>query len=119
MARGPTERETFEPDLRRGRKAAVGVSVGGPPGGRGHSEQAHRSWGAAHLTFEGLEWGEGSIALVVKSHVLKQETDTGLVPVSGRSPGEGNSKPFQYSCLEYSMDRGPWRLQSMGSQRGT
>lgn len=59
MARGPTERETFEPDLRRGRKAAVGVSVGGPPGGRGHSEQAHRSWGAAHLTFEGLEWGEG------------------------------------------------------------
>ena len=28
------------------------------------------------------------------------------IPRSGRSPGEGNGKPFQYSCLENSMDRG-------------
>ena len=27
---------------------------------------------------------------------------------SGRSPGEGNGKPLQYSCLENSMDRGTW-----------
>ena len=33
----------------------------------------------------------------------------------GRSPGEGNGKPLQYSCLENSMDRGG--LQSMGSQK--
>ena len=32
--------------------------------------------------------------------------DPGLVPVSGRSPGEGNGNPLQYSCLENSMDRG-------------
>ena len=35
--------------------------------------------------------------------------DTGLIPGSGRSPGEGNGNPLQYSCLENSMDRGAWR----------
>ena len=34
--------------------------------------------------------------------------DEGLIPGSGRSPGEGNSYPFQYSCLESPMDRGAW-----------
>ena len=34
--------------------------------------------------------------------------DAGLIPGSGRSPGEGNGKPLQYSCLEKSMDRGAW-----------
>ena len=32
--------------------------------------------------------------------------DVGLIPGSGRSPGEGNGNPLQYSCLENSMDRG-------------
>ena len=32
----------------------------------------------------------------------------GLIPGSGRSPGEGNGSPFWYSCLENSMDRGAW-----------
>ena len=32
--------------------------------------------------------------------------DPGLIPGSGRSPGEGNGNPLQYSCLENSMDRG-------------
>ena len=32
--------------------------------------------------------------------------DQGLIPGSGRSPGGGNINPFQYSCLENSMDRG-------------
>ena len=35
--------------------------------------------------------------------------DMGSVPGSGRSPGEGNGNPLQYSCLEKYMDRGPWR----------
>ena len=30
--------------------------------------------------------------------------DLGSIPVSGRSPGEGNGNPHQYSCLENSMD---------------
>ena len=34
--------------------------------------------------------------------------DLGLIPGLGRSPGEGNGNPLQYSCLENSMDRGPW-----------
>ena len=32
--------------------------------------------------------------------------DLGLIPGSGRSPGEGNSNPFQYPCLGNSRDRG-------------
>ena len=32
--------------------------------------------------------------------------DLGLIPWSGRFPREGNGYPFQYSCLEDSMDRG-------------
>ena len=32
----------------------------------------------------------------------------GPIPGSGRSPGAGNGNPFQYSCLENSMDGGPW-----------
>ena len=31
--------------------------------------------------------------------------DMGLIPGSGRSPGEGNGNPLQYSCLENPMDR--------------
>ena len=34
--------------------------------------------------------------------------DVGLIPGSGKSPGEGNGNPLQYSCLENSMDRGAW-----------
>ena len=35
-------------------------------------------------------------------------------PGSGRSPGEGNGYPLQYSCLEKSMDRGAWRATVLG-----
>ena len=31
-----------------------------------------------------------------------------LIPGSGRSPGEGNGNPLQYSCLGNSIDRGAW-----------
>ena len=34
--------------------------------------------------------------------------DLSLIPGSGRSPGEGNSNPLQYSCLENPMDGGAW-----------
>ena len=43
--------------------------------------------------------------------------DTGAVPGSGRSPGEGNGSPIQCSCLENPMDRGVWRAAVHGSQR--
>ena len=34
--------------------------------------------------------------------------DQGLIPASGRSPGEGNGNPLQYSCLGNPTDRGAW-----------
>ena len=34
--------------------------------------------------------------------------DLGSIPGSGRSSGEGNGNPLQYSCLENPMDRGAW-----------
>ena len=34
--------------------------------------------------------------------------DPGLIPGSGRSPGEGNGNPLQYSCLENPTERGAW-----------
>ena len=38
----------------------------------------------------------------------------GLIPASGRSSGEGNGYPLQYSCLENPMDRGAWRATVPG-----
>ena len=48
-----------------------------------------------------------------------QETlrDLGLIPGSGRCPGGGHGNPLQYSCLENPVDRGAFRLQSMGLHR--
>ena len=40
--------------------------------------------------------------------MVKNVGDLGLIPRSGRSPGEGNGNPHQYSCLENSTDRGAW-----------
>ena len=43
--------------------------------------------------------------------------DAGSIPGSGRSPGEGNGNPLQYSCLENPWTKKPGRLQAMGSLR--
>ena len=40
--------------------------------------------------------------------------DAGSIPGLGRSPGEGNGNPLQYSCLENSMDRGSWWSTAYG-----
>ena len=57
--------------------------------------------------------------------------DSGLIPGSGGSPGEGNGNPLQHSCLENFMDRGAWwdavhgvaksrtRLKRLGTQEAT
>ena len=68
------------------------------------------------------------MALKVKQNKTKQKTnpppsaggirDVGLVPGSGRSPGEGNGNPLQYSCLENPMDRGAWWATVHGVTKG-
>ena len=50
---------------------------------------------------DGNESGRNAIAL-------------GLIPGLGRSPGEGNGNPLQYSSLENPMDRGAWRATVHG-----
>ena len=45
--------------------------------------------------------------------------DMGSIPKLGRSPGEGNGNPLQYSCLENSMDRGAWRATVHGVAKET
>ena len=40
--------------------------------------------------------------------------DTGSIPGSGRSLGERNGNPLQYSCLENPMDRGAWQAAVRG-----
>ena len=42
------------------------------------------------------------------------EGDVGSLPTLGRSPGEGNGNPLQYSCLDNPMDRGAWRATVHG-----
>ena len=50
---------------------------------------------------------------VVKNLPASAE-DMGLIPRSGRSPGEGNGKPLQYSCLGNPTDRGAWQATVNG-----
>ena len=40
--------------------------------------------------------------------------DLGSIPGLGRSPGEGNGNPHQYSCLEYPVDIGAWHATVHG-----
>ena len=43
--------------------------------------------------------------------------DLDSIPGSGRSPGEGNGNPLQYSCLENPIDRGAWQATVHGVSR--
>ena len=54
--------------------------------------------------------------LVIKSPSdnAREVRDAGLIPGLGRSLGGGHGNPFQYSCLEYPMDRGAWQATAHG-----
>ena len=45
--------------------------------------------------------------------------DLGLIPGLGKSPGEENANPLQYSCLENSMDRGAYGTTVHGGHKGS
>ena len=57
-----------------------------------------------------VELRASQAALVVKNLPTNAEDrrDTGSIPGPGRSSGEGNGGPLQYSCLGNLMDRGAW-----------
>ena len=60
------------------------------------------TWLATHYwNCRHLDWSE------VKASACNAG-DLGLIPGLGRSPGEGNGNPLQYSCLENPMNRGAW-----------
>ena len=67
-----------------------------------------------HLVFEfcllGQTWGVAQASLWAQTvkNPPANAGDPGLIPGLGRSPGEGNGYPLQYSCLENSMDAGAW-----------
>jgi len=56
------------------------------------------------------------VVLVVKNLPANagDARDADLTPGFGRSPGEGNGNPLQYSCLENPMDRGAWQAAVHG-----
>ena len=65
------------------------------------------------------EWGGCFLTLPLSDSEVKASAcntgDLGSIPGSGRSPGEGNGNPLQYSCLENPMmDRGAWRATVHG-----
>ena len=59
------------------------------------------------------------VVLVVKNQPANARDirDPSLIPGSGRSPGEQNGNPLQYSCLQNPIDREAWRAMAHGSQR--
>ena len=65
---------------------------------------------ALHFTFP-LPKCKATVFIRGDSDALESASnagDLGLIIGSGRSPGEGNGYPLQYSCLEKPMDRGAW-----------
>ena len=57
----------------------------------------------------GLQWLPSGGSVVKNSPADAGDTgDVNSIPGSGRSPGEGNGNPFQYSCLGNPIDRGAW-----------
>ena len=69
------------------------------------------------MIFRGIEHSKGFLGGSVAMNLPANAGDVGLIPGSGRSPGEGNGNLLQYSCLENPINRGGWWLQSLGLQR--
>ena len=54
-------------------------------------------------------WASQEVLMVKKPFASAGDIrDTGSIPVSKRSPGGAHGNPFQYSCLENSLDRRAW-----------
>ena len=87
-------------------------------------EEAERTSGRGNTLCKRLEllWGDLrrlSACLVAQTvKVLPAVQDSWFQSLGlGRSPGEGNGYPLQYSCLETSVDRGAWRATVCGGHK--
>ena len=60
-----------------------------------------------------MAYGASLVAQTLKESACNAG-DLGSIPGSGRSHGEGNSNPLQYSCLGNPMDRGAWQITVHG-----
>ena len=108
----------FLPEKSCGQRSLVGYS----PWGRKESDttgQLHfhfLSWGTCSQTFLKLRWGHEAYTHCGSDSKESacSARDPGLIPGSGRSPGEGNGNPLQYPCLENSIDWGAWLATDHG-----
>ena len=60
------------------------------------------------LSFLAVNWKWPEQIPQAVQNLPAMQDHPGSIPGLGRSPGEGNGYPLQYSCLENSMDRGAW-----------
>ena len=76
-------------------------------------ERSHR-YSCLECIAMGLWWKKGFPGGLHSKESACNAGDPGLIPGLGRSPGEGNGNPLQYSCLGNPMDRGAWRATVHG-----
>ena len=82
-----------------------------PPSSHGLSKGRWESHPQPEASFStALDFPGGSDGRESASHA----GELGSIPGSGRSFGEKNGNPIQYSCLENPMDRGAWRTSVHG-----
>ena len=77
-------------------------------------------WSASfmfELIFVGFSLRKGFPGRAVVKNPPVNAGDMGSIPGLGRSPGEGNGNPLQYSCLGNHTDRGAWRAMFRGVRR--
>ena len=75
----------------------------------------HGSFSRGRNTLCGVPWGSPGGSISKESAC--RSGDLSLIPGSGRSPGEENGTPLQYSRLENSMDRGAWWATVLGAAK--
>ena len=91
---------------------------------------SHSDWVSGLQQVRLSPWGQGALATEHTAGVCPNQPgfpggsvskepacsagDLGSIPGSGRSPGEENGLPLQYSCLENPMDRGAWQYTVHG-----
>ena len=87
-------------------------------------KQVKEGAGKSHLRLGKSNWEiscfSGTIAVWCSSDGKESVCNAGVLgstPGLGRSPGEGNTNPFQYHCLENPMDRGAWQATVHGIAR--